>query len=362
MQENFTTEENKEISAEFIKCENCGANMVFNPETQTLYCESCSSTKDFEKDRQVQELAIAEAFAKDEIYDNESAVYSCENCGANVVVNADEVSSKCPFCDTPFVVKNSNLRGIKPNAIFPFTIGKEKALHLAKANIKKRLFCPSKFKKSLTEESVKGMYVPCFTFDSNTISVYNGRVGETRTRTVRTRNGTRTETYVVWKNISGTIGKAFDDITVATSSILSQKALNKLMPFDYNTIAVYDKSYLSGFFANHYEKDVKTSWEEAKEQMSAIIRRSILSQYNCDKVDYLNVSTTYNETTYKYILMPVYYISYKYKKKLYTMYINGNTGKVYGKMPVSPWRVLIATILGVGAVALLGWLIYTNLL
>ena len=62
-------EEQKEIVAEYIKCESCGANMLFNPTTQMLYCESCGTQKDFEKDRQVQELAISEAFSSEEIFD-----------------------------------------------------------------------------------------------------------------------------------------------------------------------------------------------------------------------------------------------------------------------------------------------------
>ena len=350
-------EDKKEIVAEFIKCENCGANMQFNPETQTLYCDSCGTLKDFEKDRQVQELAISEAFENEEIYDKEASVYTCSNCGASVVVSSDEVASECPFCSTPFVVKNSDLRGLKPNAVYPFTFTKDKALEIAKKNVKKRLFCPRKFKKEIKADSIKGLYVPCFTFDSNTVSVYHGRIGKTHTRTVRTRNGTHTQTYTVWRNISGTFNKFFDDITIATSSVLSQKILNKIAPFNRETLAVYDKSYLSGYFASHYEKDIKTSWTEAKDVISATLRRNILSQYSYDKVDYLNVSTTYNNTTYKYVLLPVYALNFKYKNKDYGMVINGNTGRVYGKMPVSPLRVSIAVGIGLAIVAVVVWLV-----
>ncbi len=349
-------EEQKEIVAEYIKCESCGANMLFNPTTQMLYCESCGTQKDFEKDRQVQELAISEAFSSEEIFDKESSVYTCSNCGASIVVNADDVASECPFCSTPFVVKNSDLKGLKPNAVYPFTFNKDKALEFSKKNIKKRLFCPSKFKKNINADTIKGMYVPCFTFDSDTISAYSGRIGKTRTRTVRTRNGTRTETYVEWRFVSGTLNKFFDDITVSTSNRLNQSKLNKIMPFNVNTLSVYNKSYMSGFFATHYEKDIKTSWEEAKDQMEDIIRRNILSKYNCDRVDYLNVSTSYHETTYKYVLLPIYSLSFKYKSKDYGMIINGNTGKMHGKMPVSPWRVLLATVIGVAIGALFVWL------
>ena len=54
----------QERKVELIKCESCGANMEFNPETQMLYCPSCGAEKDFEKDKRVAEIAIAEAFAE----------------------------------------------------------------------------------------------------------------------------------------------------------------------------------------------------------------------------------------------------------------------------------------------------------
>jgi len=351
----------QERKVEFIKCSSCGANMEFNPETQMLYCPSCKTEKDFEKDRQVAEIAIAEAFAEAQKPDTETKVYKCANCGAEVVINADEVASECPFCSTPYVVDSEQLSGLKPSAVYPFTFDKEEALSRAKTYIKKRLFCPKKFKKNIDAKSVKGMYLPCFTFDSDTSSSYHGRIGKRHTRTVRTRNGTRTETYVVWRNVSGSIRRFFDDITISATSKIEDKVFSKIQPFNRDTICVYEKNFLSGFFASHYEKDIQTAWQEAQQDMDKIIRREIIAQYNCDEVAYLNVTTAHNNVTYKYVFFPIYMISYKYKKKDYGLVLNGNTGRATGKLPVSPLRVGLATLIGGGLLALFAWLVMTFL-
>ncbi len=346
-----------ERKVEFIKCEGCGANMEFNPETQMLFCPSCGSEKDFEKDRKVAEIAIAEAFTEAEKPDGQTKVYRCENCGAAVEINSDEVASECPFCSTPYVVDSEELAGIKPSAVYPFTFDKEQAVNKAKANIKRRLFCPRKFKKNIDAKSIKGMYLPCFTFDSDSNSSYFGRIGKRHTRTVRTKNGTRTETYIVWRNVSGSIRRFFDDITISATTKIDNKVFSKINPFNRDTICVYEKSFLSGFFASHYEKDIRTAWQEAQVDMEQIIKREIISQYNCDVVDYLNVTTAHNNVTYKYVFFPIYLLSYRYKKKDYGLILNGNTGRATGKMPVSPLRVGLATLFGGGLFAFFVWLI-----
>ena len=110
--------------------------------------------------------------------------------------------------------------------------------------------------------------------------------------------------------------------------------------------------------AYHYDKSIEDCWGTAKGKMDAVIRRSILSQYSYDTVDYLNVSTTHEAVTYKYVMIPVYVGNFNYKKKLYNFFVNGVSGKVSGKTPVSALRVLIAVGLGLAAAAGIAFLFY----
>ena len=65
-------------------------------------------------------------------------------------------------------------------------------------------------------------------------------------------------------------------------------------------------------------------------------------------MDSLHFSTLYSKVTYKYLLVPVWMSSFKYKDKLYQFVVNGQTGKVGGKAPTSVWKVLLAIGIVVG--------------
>jgi hypothetical protein len=69
--------------------------------------------------------------------------------------------------------------------------------------------------------------------------------------------------------------------------------------------------------------------------------------WHADRADSIRFSTLYSNITYKYILVPTWISSFKYKDKTYQFAINGQTGKLGGKAPVSVWRVLLAILVGV---------------
>lgn len=340
----------KRADTELQKCPSCGANMVFDPEKQTLSCPFCGRYVDFEKDCDVKEKDLLSAFDVAEKW-SDTYVVSCDNCGAKFVIDENEVSLNCPYCGTSHVRKSADLAGVKPNAVYPFAFTSEIAEKLAKKWAKRKLFAPKKFKKNIEAHNIHGVFEPCFTFDSLTISSYDGRLGKHRTRTVRTKNGTRTETYIEWRHVSGTLSHFFDDVTIAAGSGLPQNQFDKIRPFDNTTLKVYSKDYLAGYTAKHYDRGLEECWNDSKRIMDAAIRNLIVAKHNCDVVSYLNVRTVHNDSTYKYVLLPLYLLNFRYNKKDYAVKINGTTGKIIGKTPVSFKRVLVAVILGILATA-----------
>jgi DNA-directed RNA polymerase subunit RPC12/RpoP len=348
----YNGQEEKKVDTDFIKCEACGSKMTFDPNTQKLVCGHCGHTEQFEKNSNVKEIELTSALQMSESWESETKVYKCENCGAKVVIEKNVVAGSCPFCGTAHVVETDEIAGIKPNALIPFLLDDSKAVDNCKKWSKRRIFAPSSFKKSFKPENIKGVYTPCFTFDSNTVSVYNGRLGERRTRTVGSGKNRRTETYIHWYNVSGNMQYFFDDILIAAGKKISQKQISKISPFVREKSCVYETKFLHGFVANHYDKDIKTSWQEAKGVIDQQIRSMIMRKHHADVVDYLNVSTNHHNVTYKYMLMPVYVGNFTFHKKLYNLYVNGSTGKVYGKAPVSPIRVGLLVIIIAAIIAL----------
>jgi small-conductance mechanosensitive channel len=52
------------------------------------------------------------------------------------------------------------------------------------------------------------------------------------------------------------------------------------------------------------------------------------------------------------VLLPVYVGNFTYSKKTYNFFVNGISGKVAGKTPISLLRVLFAVLMGIFALAL----------
>lgn len=345
-----TTVREKKVKTGKEKCPNCGNNLVFNPKTQKLYCSYCESEFAFKQNTAYVEKDLMEAVGEDKPWDGDVKTFVCHNCGAKVVLDKNEQATVCPFCDTAHVVETKEYVGLKPNVVVPFTLTAEDASEAFKRFVKKKLFAPSPFKKKFAPDSVKGVYYPCFTFDSMTHSSYEGRIGIHHTRTVGSGKNAHTETYTEWKNIAGNYDEFFNDVTVSAGSKISEKELDKINDYSATQNRVYEDKYLYGFMAYAKEEDVVPCWDKAKGKIDAALRDDILSQYHHDVVDYLNVYTEHEKVTYKYELLPMYVASSTYNKKVYRLLSNGTTGKTTGKTPVSPWRVGLAVLLGIGII------------
>lgn len=355
-------EENKgsgrKIATEMLACSGCGGSMEFDPETQLLKCTRCGLKIDFIKSDEVHELDLSAALENNAKWKEEALYFRCEACGARVSVGRAETAGHCPFCGASHVIAEEDMQGLRPNGIIPFAFGPAEATAKFKAFAKKKFFAPNGFKKSVTADRVCGVYMPYFTFDSYTVSEYSGRVGDEHTRTVQTKDGTRTETYVTWRYVSGTYDRFFDDLTIFAGSDADAAKLGSLGGHVSANVKTYDTEYLHGFVARRYEKTLDSAWGEAKRDMDRSIKSEIIAQQHCDRVDYINISTTHHSVTYKYLLIPVYVINFRHHKKSYVNYMSGMTGRIIGKTPVSAAKVTLFSLGIAAAVALIAAVIY----
>lgn len=348
----------KNIETQYFSCPNCGGKTKFNPHLQKVQCEYCGTTFDVDKTVKVSEHSI------DELLENATAwsgteVIKCPTCGAKEVVSKNDISKPCPFCGTTNIVKTEELAGLKPQGVCPFQVSQADASSIAKKWARKKVFAPNAFKRSAEAKNIHGVYSPTFTFDSDTSSQYRGILGEHETRTRPGQNGT-VETYTVLKTfpIAGTYNTVFDDIIVQASNDIPYNVLSKIEPFPTNDAPTYNQAYLRGYSANTYSKDGKQCWNESKMKMESEIKSQILRQYHHDTVESFTMSTTYKKSSYKYLLLPLFIGHHNFKEKLYNFYINGSTGKIWGKTPLSFWKVSLAILLGLGVAALIGLGIY----
>ena len=131
--------------------------------------------------------------------------------------------------------------------------------------------------------------------------------------------------------------------------------MKKCEPFKLSKLIPYTPQALAGFVAERYSIGLKEGWDIAQttihSKLRSSIERHVKEHWSCDKVSGVSFSTVYSNVTYKYILVPVWMSSFKYKEKTYQFVVNGQTGKVGGKAPVSAFRVILAVLIGLGIIA-----------
>ena len=326
-------------------CPNCGGECSFDPKTQQLTCLYCNSKVDIEKANFDTEQDISQLFQNAKVWD-ETEVVQCKNCGAKENISKGGIATHCSFCGTNNIVKTSEIVGMKPHGLCPFVITNEQASELAVKWAKSKIFAPNKFKKSAEAKAISGVYSPAFTFDCSTETRYRGELGETKTRTKRNPDGKLvSESYTDYFPIAGHHSATFDDVIVHTSANIPEIMLDKLGSYPTSTASEYDEKFLVGYTANTYAKDGVAAWQAGKAKIDYRIKRQILSKYHHDVVRSFYASTKYSDRSFKYLLLPVYVGHYNYKNVNYNFYVNGSTGKVSGKAPVS-WVKILFTILG----------------
>lgn len=349
--ETATPEAAKQVDTNTFPCENCGGNMTFDPDNNALSCAYCGNKRiisDQSDEIKEYDYEIAE---KDEPSDwgVETTVIKCENCGAETVLESYGMAQFCSFCGSSHVAKTEERAGIPPESLIPFKINEKKALESFANWIKKRYMAPRALKNNYTTKQINGVYVPFWTYDSQTVSDYTGEGGThywvTETYTAVENGKTVTKTRQVrhtrWWPTSGVYSQYFNDVMVNASKQVREKKISRIESYQLSDLVGYKPEYLSGFYAERYSIGLREGWGIAGNMIKDRIHEGIIREINADEVRNLHVDTKHRNIKYKHILLPIWISSYSYKNKIYHFMMNGQTGEVGGKAPLSPAKVLL---------------------
>lgn len=344
------------------KCPNCGATVTFDPATGGMHCEYCGYTCELpkpEEDNAICEMDFESALHTESFnWGEQKKSVQCKQCGAVSIYDALETAAVCPFCGSTSVMPAANENTIAPGAVCPFSVTKEQAGEHFEKWLKKKWFAPRKAKKNAKPDAFQGVYLPYWTYDAQTTSNFTARAGYDKR--VKDKDGnSRTETD--WRRVAGVYQEFFDDVTVMASKRQENSGVEDCEPFDFSKLVPYSPRVMAGFAAERYSIGLKEGWRLAQQTIQSHLHSNISSyvrrHWNADHADSVRFSTLYSRITYKYLLIPVWISSFKYKEKVYQFAVNGQTGKVGGKAPVSAWRVILAILIGMGIIAGLYYLL-----
>ena len=345
-------------------CEGCGGDLVYSPGVAKMECPYCGAEVDcpaptgkvLEHDFESQLASLESSAATTTV-----AEATCEACGAENQLDANQTSGDCAFCGTPFVQQPQATNVLRPQAVLPFAKTREEGLGYFREWINGLWFAPNKLKQFARDiEKLKGLYIPHWTYDSDTTTDYMGQRGEHyyETEYYTDSEGNRQSRQVRrthWYPAAGRVWVTFDDILVPASDTLPRKYVDELEPWDLPALTPYEDAYLSGFQSESYTVDLRGGFDIAKGKMEPEIDQSIRYDIGGDEQRIHHKTTYYSDITFKYILLPVWISAYRFKDKNYQFLVNARTGEVQGERPWSWIKITLAVLAGI---ALIGTIIY----
>jgi hypothetical protein len=272
----------------------------------------------------------------------------CESCGATVVFAGPLTSSECPYCASPIQRDKVHRAGrrIPVDGVLPFLVDKEKARRNLAAWVKSRWFAPNEFLKKGVEGKFSGSYLPFWTFDAMTATRYTGQRGEHYWETVGSGDNKRRVRRTRWYPASGDFQRFFDDVLVQASRGLNGDLMLSLEPWPLGRCVPFNQEMLAGFLARTYEIDLEPGFADGKARMEAAIEQEVRQRIGGDEQRIHSINTLFDALTFKHLLLPVWLLAYRYHDQLYQVLVNAATGEVQGERPWSWVKITLAALLG----------------
>ena len=231
-------------------CPGCSGEMQFDPASEQLKCPFCGQAAPAPtSEGPIPPHPLDAALAAPPHTSSPLALQvSCQGCGSAVVFEPPEVAGVCPFCGSPIVAQPQAADPlIAPDAVLVFKLPKAAAQASVTKWLASRWFAPNALQRMAhPEHGIGGVYLPFWSYSTDTRSVYRGERGEyyyvaeeyddtddqghtvTRTRQVR---------HTRWYPASGEVARRFEDTSARSALTIPhtwpasrRSAINSISP------------------------------------------------------------------------------------------------------------------------------------
>ncbi|BDS12647.1 hypothetical protein [Aureispira anguillae] len=352
-----------------LPCPTCGSELSYSASKQQINCNHCGFVKPYDEANDLVEEQCLEKAIQSMSYFVPKAIHKkvvdCGSCGSRLMIEDDKVLIRCNFCGSEKVNESAMDKNlIQPQGIVPFKIDAKEAKQKFRDWIQEGWFKPNKLQHLAELGDVHGIYVPFWTYDTQTHTNWSGEAGyhyyETEFYTDSDgEEQTREVQKTRWEYKRGAIDHFFDDVLIVASKGLPHKVITPIYPFKLEEVVNYSPTLMVGWEAEIYSLDVSEGYQVAEKKMTEELRSRASDALGGDTQRNLSVNIQRWDQTFKHIILPVWICSYIYNDKTYQFAVNGQTGKIHGTKPTSWFKVLGLILLIVAIIAAIVWAVKT---
>ena len=125
----------------------------------------------------------------------------------------------------------------------------------------------------------------------------------------------------------------FEQVTFDASRKLDDRLSSRLEPYHMEALKPFDPSYLSGFYADRYDVPSREAAPDIHQRISDAMDKAMIEDTGTTYIE--KSIEQYSVDKIEYALLPAWFMTFWYRHELYTILVNGQTGKVVGNIPVN---------------------------
>ncbi len=347
-----------------FSCPACGGEARWHPAKQSLVCAYCGTVSPAKLDTatgEIEERDLAAALRSipddQRGWQAEKVSVKCQSCQAISVFDAGRVGQRCDFCGSTSLIPCDQIKApIKPESLLAFKLSDTAVREKIREWYGSHWFAPGSLKSRALTDTLHGLYLPYWTFDAQVSAEWTAESGYHyyETESYRDGNGkqqTRQVQRTRWQPSAGSLDHFFDDELVPASQGVPMELLRKIEPFPTSELVKYDPGFLSGWVVEQYQIDLIAAAQHARDQMDSEIESMCAREVPGDTHRNLQVSADYSAQTFKHVLVPVWLVTYNYGAKGFQVVVNGYTGAIAGKYPLSWIKITIAVLIALILIA-----------
>ncbi|MBE6015073.1 MAG: zinc ribbon domain-containing protein [Lachnospiraceae bacterium] len=305
-----------------FRCPHCGADISYEPGQESVKCQYCESVINIEE--------YENSLSKEGYYTTNEL--SCTQCGAVIYSTDTTMATFCSYCGSSVLLRNRIVKEKKPEYIIPFSVKKEKAAEIYKDRIDRILLAPKWMDEEGKIENFRGIYMP---FHLLKYSAHGNYSGEGTESTIITEKKKKYDVVRKYAITNAPVDIDYDFIPVDASSSFPDSISRAICPYTKSKLKEFKESYLAGFYAD--SSDVPP--ELYTEKYEAMVKRDIASKSDVmvkkAAISTADIANQVQLTAESHSsLLPVWFLSYRNKKRINYAAINGETGELVADVPI----------------------------
>ena len=282
-----------------------------------------------------------EDFLQSDLAINESeetkdlCVYVCSTCHTSFT-SYNSTLTTCLYCGGKMISQGDNYNDSNLHYL-PFAVSLEDAFDNYKNHIRHNMLAPFSFRGKRIMKKINKIYVPC--------SLYNlsieGNIMFYGADKIKSVKGSPKQ---IFESMYSTHFD-YNHLLISNYSRINDVLISNINDYDFDPLVAFDPSIAqdSCLIVSDVEKDEinEKVHERAIKQCAGIVRGAVNHEFKKLSENHLSLGVSSSQS----ILIPIYFINFRYKGQEYMFLMNGQTGNTIFDVPSSKGNLILFSIL-----------------